>query len=199
MFKRTKGYLLLTLLVLTGLAGRLHSDILPGKERKHLVQELKNSKTSFLNAVERLNSHQLNFRAGKNAKSIKQCIYELALQEENLWKSTRSSFGNLTQNGRNNCNIKNADLTETASKCITLSEYKNSQFKNVEEAINCFRQARSEQIRYAKTTTDNPIKFTVITPAGITNAHQAMLLSTAITREYTRQIQQIITHPDFPK
>ena len=32
MFKRTRGYFLLTLLVLTGLAGRKHTETLTGKE-----------------------------------------------------------------------------------------------------------------------------------------------------------------------
>jgi hypothetical protein len=37
MFKRTRGYLLLTLLVLTGLAGRKHNETLTGKEREQLL------------------------------------------------------------------------------------------------------------------------------------------------------------------
>lgn len=37
MFKRTRGYLLLILLVLTGLAGRTHTETLTGKERNQLL------------------------------------------------------------------------------------------------------------------------------------------------------------------
>ena len=59
MFKRTKGYLLLTLLVLTGLAGNTHSNSLSGKERKVLVNHLKDSKTAFLKSVKNLSEDQL--------------------------------------------------------------------------------------------------------------------------------------------
>jgi hypothetical protein len=37
MFKRTRGYLLLTLLVLTGLAGRTHNETFTGKESTQLL------------------------------------------------------------------------------------------------------------------------------------------------------------------
>ena len=85
MFKRTKGYLLLTLLVLTGLAGNTHSISLSGKERKVLVNHLKDSKSVFLKAVKNLSEDQLNFKAAPDKWSVKECIYHITLAETNIW------------------------------------------------------------------------------------------------------------------
>ena len=45
MHKRTKGYTLLLLLVLTGLAGRQSTTTITSKERRFLIEELKESKS----------------------------------------------------------------------------------------------------------------------------------------------------------
>src|SRR4029079_3153495 len=90
--KRTKGYFLLTMLVLTGLAGRIHSNILTTKERRTLVTELKTSKNDFLKTVEGLSARQLNFKAGKNKMSIKECIYKLVSIENNFWTCAKASL-----------------------------------------------------------------------------------------------------------
>src|SRR6187551_3828204 len=92
MFKRTKGYFLLTMLVLTGLAGRLHTNILTTKERHYLVTELKTSKKELLKNVEDLSAKQLNFKADKNALSIKECVYKLISIEYSLWTSAQNSL-----------------------------------------------------------------------------------------------------------
>ncbi|MFL5788794.1 MAG: hypothetical protein ACJ748_12120, partial [Flavisolibacter sp.] len=61
MLKRTKGYFLLTMLVLTGLAGRLHTDTLSGKERRFLISELKLTSSDFLLSIKYLTPRQLNY------------------------------------------------------------------------------------------------------------------------------------------
>src|SRR3954467_15471326 len=90
MFKRTLGYLLLTMLVLTGLAGRMHTDILSGKERRTLVNELKSSRTALLLSAAGLSKKQLNFRKGKNRLTIRELIYQLASIEHSLRQMNQS-------------------------------------------------------------------------------------------------------------
>ena len=85
MLKRTKTYLLLSLLVITGFAGKIHSDAISGKERKVLVNDLKDTKKIFLQSVKGLSDAQLNFKPSADAWSVKECAYHLALSENNLW------------------------------------------------------------------------------------------------------------------
>ena len=61
MLKRTKGYTLLLLLVLTGLAGRISTTTITSKERRVAIDELKESKVAVLKSVKGLSEKQLNF------------------------------------------------------------------------------------------------------------------------------------------
>src|SRR3982751_2395654 len=92
MLKRTKGYLLLTLLVLTGLAGNTHSNSISGKERRSLVNQLKDSKAALLESIEGLSDAQLNFKPAPDKWSVRECIYHLAVAENNLWTATSAAL-----------------------------------------------------------------------------------------------------------
>ena len=86
MFKRNKSYLLLTFLVLTGFGGRIHSNLLPGKERKLLIHELKDGKKALIQNVSGLDEKQLDFRPMPTAWSIRETVYHLANCEKQLWQ-----------------------------------------------------------------------------------------------------------------
>ena len=62
MLKRTKGRLLLTLLVITGLAGTLSNTALTEKERKFVVHNLKDTKSEVQKSIKGLSDAQLNFK-----------------------------------------------------------------------------------------------------------------------------------------
>jgi len=51
MLKRTKGLLLLTLLVITGLAGTLKDSIISQKERKSAISLMKDTKADVIKSV----------------------------------------------------------------------------------------------------------------------------------------------------
>jgi hypothetical protein len=63
MLKRTKGRLLLTLLVITGLAGTLKDASISKKERKSAVSLMKDTKSDVINSVKGLSDAKLNFKA----------------------------------------------------------------------------------------------------------------------------------------
>ena len=72
MLKRTKGRLLLTLLVITGLAGTLKDTSLSHKERKSAMTLMKDSKTAALKSIKGLSEAQLNFKSSTDHCSIKE-------------------------------------------------------------------------------------------------------------------------------
>src|SRR5688572_20951061 len=94
MHKRTKGYTLLLLLVLTGLAGRLSTTTITSKERRFLIEELKESRTSLQKSVKGLTDEQLDFKASPGTWSIKECLQHVALAENNLWNITATALKN---------------------------------------------------------------------------------------------------------
>ncbi|HEX2535578.1 MAG TPA: hypothetical protein VHK69_17670, partial [Chitinophagaceae bacterium] len=59
MFKRTNGYILLALLVVTGLAGRISSDTISSKERRTLTGQLKDTRNALVKSVKGLTAEQL--------------------------------------------------------------------------------------------------------------------------------------------
>lgn len=196
MFKRTKGYFLLTMLVLTGLAGRLHTTILTTKERHTLVSELKTSKKEFLKSVEDLSPEQLNFKTEKNSLSIEECAYQLISIESSLWTSAQTSLKQ-----------ESSSIQKTISDdaLIGFAEREKNQpftqvkFKSIKEALKFYKAERTEILRYVQTSTQNVREHIAKTSIGNFDAYQLMLLSTAYARIYIQKIEAIKAHPNFPK
>ena|SRR5215213_359129 len=197
MFKRTKGYFLLTMLVLTGFAGRLRTNILTTKERHTLVAELKISKKDLLKSVEGLSARQLNFKPDKNTVSIKECIYRLVSIESSLWISAQTS---LTQEPSS---IQKTAPDDKALPAIAEQEkkfqYKELKFKNIKEALKFYKNERAEMLRYVQTSTQNVRQHVAKTDIGNFDAYQLMLLNTIYAKQYLQKIEKIKVHLNFPK
>jgi len=196
MFKRTKGYFLLTMLVLTGLAGRIHTTILTTKERHTLVTELKTSKNDFLKSIEGLSARQFNFKASKSELSIKECVYKLVSIENNLWEYAKASLKEENSSVPKTISNDQALLSFAEQKTFQCNELK---FKNSKEALKFYKNQRSEMLKYVHTSTENIRAHVTKTCIGNFDAYQLMLLNTIYAKYYTGQIEKIKTHPNFPK
>lgn len=194
MFKRTKGYFLLTMLVLTGLAGRMHSNILTTKERHALVVELKTSRNDFLKSVEGLSAKQLNFKANKNSLSVKACVYRLVSIENNLWSLTQASL----RQENNSTQRPNSDesLASLATKDFSCNMIK---FKNVDQALKFYKNKRTEMLKYVHTSTEDVRGHITQTSHGNLDAYQLMLLNTLYCKYYIKKIEEIKENSKFPK
>lgn len=206
MFKRTKGYLLLTLLVLTGFAGRIHSDSLTGKERKFVVNHLKESKTAFLKSVKGLSEAQLNYKPAPDKWSVKECIYHITLAENNLWTMAEAELKKPT-NPEKRSEIKVDDvalvkmMTDRTSKFQAPETFKPEQAKwpSANEALVDFKEKRANLLKFAKTTTDDLRNHVRQAPWGYMDSYQAVLMISAHTMRHTQQIEEIKAGPGFPK
>ncbi len=197
MFKRTKGYFLLTMLVLTGLAGRLHTNILTTKERHTLVAELKISKKDLPKAVEDLSNRQLNFKAEKNALSIRECVYKLISIENSLWRSAQASLEQEPSSLQKTISYDEALITVAAQQ--KNFQYKELKFKNIKQALKSYRNDRAEMLRYVQTSTQNVRQHIAKTSIGNFDAYQLILVNTIYAKAFIQQIEEIKAHPDFPK
>ncbi len=206
MLKRTKGYVLLTLLVITGLANQVASDTLTSKERKFLTNNLKDTKESLAKSVKGLSETQLNFKQSADRWSVKECVQHLAIAEVNLWKMAEEALKQ-SSNAENRKEIKITDqeiinFTNDRSKKFQAPETLKpeiSKWKTTQEAMNDFKENRMRLIKYVKTTTDDVRNHVAKAPFGSVDVYQVFLMTSAHTARHTKQIEEIKADPGFPK
>ncbi len=206
MLKRTKGYTLLLLLVLTGLAGRLSTTTITSQERRFLIDHLKESKTIFTKTVKGLTEEQLNFKASAESWSIKDCMKHIALAENNLWNLAAATLKQ-PANSEKRIEIKITDqqfvkmIMDRSQKAQAPEGFKpdQSHLKTTNEIFEAFKEKRGNLIKYAKTSTDDLRNHVVQLPFGFIDSYQLMLMISAHTRRHTMQIEEVKVHPAFPK
>ena len=206
MLKRTKGYILLTLIVVTGLASRVSTNTLTGKERNFGVNHLKNSKDALLKNVKNLSSAQLNFKANDSSWSIKECVQHITLAEVELWNWAESVLKQ-PANPEKRSEIKVSDenilkMVSDRSKKANAPESivpAKATWKDMEETLDSFKDERNKLIKYLKTTTEDVRSHVTQAQLGHIDAYQIILLISAHTIRHTKQIEEVKAHPQFPK
>lgn len=206
MLKRTKGYILLTLLVITGFASQTPRDTLTGKERKELVSNLKDSKEAFLKSITGLSPAQLNFKAAPDKWSIKECIYHIALSEKGLWSMTDAILKQpLNPEKQSQIKQTDADLVafmgNRAQKVQAPESFRPEEAKwtTMNEALDAFKKSRTNLIKYVKTTTDDARNHVAQTSFGYVDAYQLMLMIATHSARHTQQIEEVKAYPHFPE
>lgn len=205
MLKRTKGRLLLTLLVVTGFAGTINNTTLTKKERNFVVGHLKETKNDLLKSIKGLSETQLNFKRTPEQWSIKECFYHLARAENGLWDMLDATMKEPT--APENCpelEISDEDLLNG----ITIGEATkdeqaflpgNAQWPSLNGAISAFKTSRSKSLKYTKTTTEDLRNHFIQLPMGWVDGYQFIVIISAYSKRYSHQINEIKADPDFPK
>jgi hypothetical protein len=206
MLKRTKGYTLLLLLVLTGLAGRLFTTTITSQERRFLIDHLKSSKAMFIKSVKGLSEEQLNFKASAGKWSIKDCMQHITLAENSLWSLADATLKQAA-NAEKRAEIKISD--EALAKMIMNREQKaqapeflkpeQANWKTANEILDAFKEKRGQLIKYAKTTTEDMRNHVAQMPFGYIDAYQLIVFISAHTRRHIMQIEEVKANPAFPK
>ena len=206
MHKETKGYFLLVILVITGLAGRMSFNTITNHERHALIHQLKDSKANFLSSINGLSEKQLNFKPAADKNSIRDVIRLQAVEESVLWNLTDASLKETTPADKHVANkIKDEELLQSESgfepKAIVYSLLPPVKipWTNTYETIEAFEQKRSFIITYVRTTTDDMRSHMVRNEKGALDAYQVLLLLSADTKNNTRRIEEIKAGSSFPK
>lgn len=201
MLKRTKLYLLLTLLVLTGFAGTIHSGCLTGKERRLLVTSLKESRKALISAVSGLSEAQLNFKPNDATPSLREQVYELTRVEEQIWQLTEASLLQPEHPvRRHQINFTDTDLEKIAAsgKIRLCSVSCSKAARSFAVAMEKFAAHRSNLLKFVRTTTDDLRNHTVQTENGTIDSYQALLAMNEQTAYHIRCIEAAKLHPGFP-
>ena len=205
MLKRTKGRLLLTLLVITGLAGKINDTTLTKQERKQAVNEYKDSRTDLLNAVKGLSENQLNFKSAPEKWSVKECVYHITLAEEGLWKLLEENMAK-PANPEARSEVKTTDaevMTGVVNRTQKFQAPENFQPKSapwnsMDQAVNHFKEIRGQHLKYVRTTTEDLRNHVIELPFGKMDAYQYLLFLVGHSRRHTAQILEIKSSPGFP-
>lgn len=206
MLKRTYGRLLLTLLVATGLAGKVNDTSLSKAERKTLVAEYKDTRSDLLSAVKGLSETQASFKPAPDRWSVKECVAHIVLTEDGLWETLEKAMKEpANPEQRSEVKVSDADIT----KGITTRDAKyqapepfrpvNAPWKTLSETVDAFKNTRGRHLKYARTTTEDLRNHVMDTPFGKIDAYQFMLFISGHSNRHTQQLREVMEHPDFPK
>jgi len=206
MLQRTKGRLLLTLLVISGLAGTLKDSSISKKERKYGTTLMKDTRTDLIKSVKGLSDAQLDFKASPERWSVKECVFHIAGAEKLLWSMLEGSM-KAPANPEKRVEIKVTDeqfvtMIEDRSQKAQAPEPiqpKNTGFKTLNDALEDFKKNRAEHIQYLKTTTEDLRNHVVQLPFGYIDCYQLCLMIAAHSNRHTQQLREVMANAGFPK
>ena len=206
MLKRTKGRLLLSLLVITGLAGAINDTAISSKERKASAGLMKDTKSELFKSVKGLSEAQLNFKPAADRWSVKECVYHIAIVEKALWQLMEMTM-KAPANPEKRAEIKVTDeefikMIEDRSKKVKTSETmepKAATYKSMDEALADFKTQRTDHIKYVKTTTEDLRNHVAQLPFGWVDCYQLTLMISAHTNRHNQQLNEVKADPGFPK
>ncbi len=206
MLKRKTGIYLLTLLVITGLAGTINDNSVSKTERKYAVGLMKDTYKDALKATKGLTEAQLNFKATPETWSVTECMYHIAAAEKLLWSAFEAAM-KAPANPEKRSDIKVTDdqvvkMVESREKKFKAPEPiqpKNTSFKSLDEAIADFKTSRTNHIKYMKSSTEDLRNHVVQMPVGWIDCYQLYLFIAAHSNRHTQQMNEVRAHENFPK
>lgn len=201
MFKRTNGYILLTLLVLTGFAGRVTNETLNSKERRFLVTSLKDSRADLTGLVKGLSDRQLDYRPGKGQLSIREHVSHIVAAEKAYNAYARKALDEGTDQDAAGT-LPDTELAAQLAKRCPLPEttgVKATSRQRLEHTLDLYKEERAGAIKYIRTTTQDVRAYTTPTPAGAADVYQLYLAMSAHQARHNGQIRAIMQSPGFPK
>ncbi len=205
MLKRTKGRLLLTLLVVTGFAGTLNDNTLTKQERKFIVNHLKDTKTDVFKTIKSLSDAQLNYRQSPAQWSIQECFYHLTLAENGLWSRLEAAMKEPAKpENRSKVKIADSDLLQAITdrhikaKAPEAFPPEKAGWKSINEALSVFKASRLQHLKYAKTTTEDLRNHFIQMPIGWIDCYQFLIFMSAYSDRQIQQINKIMADPGFP-
>jgi hypothetical protein len=176
------------------------------KERKFALDHLNQTKNDLIKSIKGLNEEQLNFKADSTRWSIADCVEHLAL--------TEVLFGQLIQdamqkpaNPAKRSEIKFTDeviiakVIDRSGKAQAPEIIRPSRkFANATEALKNLKGNREKAIQYLRSTQDDLRNHLGGHPLfGVVDVYQMYLLMSAHCKRHTLQIEEVKSHPSFPK
>ena len=205
MLKRTTGRVLLTLLVITGLAGTINNNSLSKEERKYALGLMKDTYKEVIKTVKGLSGGQLDYRTAPERWSVKECFYHIAATEKGLWSMLEGAM-KAPANPEKRTEIKTSDadfvkrVMDRSQKAQAAEPFqpKNIKYQSLDEAMADFKASRMNHIRYMKTSTEDLRNHVVQMPFGWIDCYQLYLMIAAHSNRHTQQMKEVMAASGYP-
>ncbi|WP_276500063.1 DinB family protein [Terrimonas pollutisoli] len=204
MLKRTKGRILLTLLVVTGFAGTLKNNTLTSQERKFVITNFKDTRTELLKTIKGLSPEQLNYKKTADQLSIKECFYRLVSTEEYLWKKFDASMAlPVAPERRAEVILSDEAIQRYAcenpenNNAFIISPLSNT-WESMDKAASAFKFSRTKRLKYLRTTTSDIRNHFTHLPFGWLDNYQLIIFIQSNTDRYFQKINAMMNQPGFP-
>jgi hypothetical protein len=202
MRRKKYGFILIALLVLSGLAGTPYDTALNKKERKTLITEMRESRTAFLNSINGLSNGQLDFVPSEGKPSIREYATQVMNTQDLVYQKI-DALMKQSSNGRDRIQIKWTDEEIPTGISYWLDKElkpgKSNTNSNLQSMIRNFIRGRSRQVNYVKTTTEDLRNHVMPHPFfGQLDCYQWLLVLSHQCKEITAQIEKVKTDPGFP-
>jgi hypothetical protein len=200
MLKRTKGRLLLTLLVVTGFAGTLNTASLSSKERKVIVAAIKDNKTELVKKLRGLSEVQAQALMRKD-KGVLKTLNHIAATEASLWRSLEKAMQQPANPAdRDDIQIRDEEVAKfalDAKHCSAIPGSETILDPSLPDLLNTLKTSQAKQLRYIKTTTEDLRNRVTDTPVGKMDCYQLLLYITRHTQFHLEQVAAIteLTQP----
>lgn len=196
---------MLTLLVITGLAGTINNNSLTKEERKFALGLMKDTYKDVLKTIKGLSETQLDYRPAADKWTVRECVYHIAATEKGLW-SMLEGMMKAPANPEKRAEIKVSDeefvnmVKDRSRKAQAPENFqpKNITYKSLEEALSDFKLNRMAHIRYMKTSTEDLRNHVVQMPFGSIDCYQLYLMIAAHSNRHTQQIKEVMESKGFP-
>jgi hypothetical protein len=206
MLKRTKGRILLTMLVITGLAGTVNNGTLSNQERKFAIAQLKDTRTDLLVSVKGLSETQINFKSAADKWSIREYLYHISQAEKGVWDKLEAAMKEpATPERRSELQISDEQVLNApagvSGKLVLIESPQTNKGKvqSTSEALSKFKSSRAEHLKYVKTTTGDLRNHFIQLPIGWVDCYQAIIFMAGQSDKHIQQINELLVDPRFPK
>lgn len=196
MLKRKTGRYLLTLLVITGLAGTIDNNSLSGKERKLALSLAKEDYKEFSQQLKALPAARWREPVPGTRTTLRDELYHLTGSEKALWEIFKNLMNRpANPELRSRIRLTDEDVLKLAAAdnaCNNIHTAAVRPFNNPKKALAEFRKNRQLCIRYMRASTADLRNHVVEMPQGWMDAYQLYLFMAAHSHRHLETLKEAI-------
>jgi len=174
------------------------------EDRKKAIEYFKETKAFLKKEIAGLSEAQLNWKPADSVWSIANCVEHIAVTETGIFDWAMGTLKTAPDSSLDlSKKVKDEDVktkvTDRSVKGKAPEMFKPSgQFGNTAQSYAAFERKRDSLIQYIGTTKDDLRAHGSLSPLGVTDTYQILLLLAGHTKRHTLQIVELKSNPAFP-
>ena len=197
--------IILPLVVLTLVGFGIVNEKLTEEDREFAITEMTQSRDYLFDTLEGLSQEQLDFKTDETSWSIAECLEHITISETMIQGMLKGALKTPADPSRRP-EVKMPDdallgMIKSREKKVKTGEAfePSGKYGSVAETLEAFKSKREEHIAYVKDTDDDLRNHYTESPLGIMDGLQVLLFMSGHTERHTKQMEEIMAHPDFPE